>query len=149
MNSIIILNPNGVRRIITPIFTSHQAGGRDFVPGEDKHGKFIACRLDNQVGTKLYGWYVLVSPEDLVIMQRNSWSGNICGSSPFQGFEVRRFIGSGDDRIDFRLNHVIWERTHGSDVARIASVGHPLDLRRDRLMLAPNPNPKKRSAQAA
>ncbi|MDB5264608.1 MAG: hypothetical protein JWN64_179 [Parcubacteria group bacterium] len=118
---------------LTPLFTHAQAIGRDFVKGSDEKGPFVACRLRNRNPSALYGWYVLVSPEDLEVMKEYIWCGNICGKSRQQSIQIRRRRSVAGEVSCMTLNHIIWERMGRSLDGPVCRVDHLLDFRRSNL----------------
>jgi hypothetical protein len=130
---------------LKPIFTRHQLMGRPFVAGNDEHGPYVACHLGTQNPSYLYGWYALVSPEDLPVMKDHTWGGFLTSrKGKFLGVNVRR-----GERIDgvktvFYLGQVIWTRAYHEDPPEmIYRIWHPLDFRRPALSRYPN-DPKRR-----
>jgi hypothetical protein len=132
VKNILILNG----KVITPLFTATQAAKKDFVRGEDVQGPFVACQLNNQSFADLWGWYVLVSPEDLSLMTRYTWCGRISGSL-HKAIAVRRRENIDGQEYDFWLNQEIWTRQTGREIERVWRLGHPLDFRRSNLSSAP------------
>lgn len=122
-------------KIVRPVFTSAQAKGKAFFNGEDTRGEFVACRLDNHWRAQLYGWYILVSPEDVGHVRRYNWCGNICGCKPSQHIEVRRRESIEGVSHSDQLHHDIWERMTGNRPDVIIRTLHPLDFRRQHLAL--------------
>jgi hypothetical protein len=131
MRNILLLNG----KVIRPVFTSAQAHKRAFFRGEDIEGPFVACKLDNRWDAQLYGWYMLVSPEDVDFIKKHSWCGNICGSAGGQHLEVRRREHINGRQFDFLLHHEIWKRMSGVEQKVVFRVGHQLDFRRSNLAL--------------
>jgi len=102
---------------------------------KDAHGPYVAWRLGNRNLSLFYGWYVLISPEDLPLMENYNW----CGNRTNNGIEVRRRETVGGKTYTVLLNRAIWERMHPDDADHYGNVyrqGHPLDFRR--MMLSVN-----------
>lgn len=135
MRNLLFLNANGKKKIVYPVFTAAQAKNRPFAKSEDTRGEFIACRLGNHWGAQLYGWYMLVSPDDIPFVKRYNWCGNICGDSDSQHITVRRRESINGQQQDVLLHHDIWERHTGTSADVIHRIRHPLDFRRDNLSL--------------
>jgi len=131
----IILLGNG--KVLTPIFTAIQARDRAFADGEDKKGPFVACRLDNRSDARLFGWYILVSPEDRSLMLKYSWHGNINGKKNAEKFvEVRRREVIGGKEITVQLTQEIWNQYKGTATEAVMRTGHLLDFRRCNLQIS-------------
>jgi len=127
-------------RVILPVFTNQQALSRTFVYGKDKQGLYVACRLGNRNPSKFYGWYVLVSPEDLALMKEFNWCGTISDSTDgrARGIEIRRRTSVGGIRCSIMLGREIWSRTYAGEVPILVyRLGHPLDFRRVNLSQFP------------
>jgi hypothetical protein len=129
VQDILILNGKPV----APIVRAEKARNRNFFEGNDELGPFVAYKLDNRWNAQLYGWYIFVSPEDLDLMKRFNWCGNICGGKNGQHVEVRRREYIGDQQRDFLLHHEIWERMNGAVPHFVHRIGHQLDFRRQNL----------------
>ena len=119
---------------ITPLITSQQALGRPFVLGEDEHGPYLACRLGNRNPSKMYGWYIFVSPEDRDLVKDIIWGGYLTNKT----ITVRRYEFCNGKRYCIFLNRVVWENLHGSIPKNqcVYHTGHPLDFRRQFLSLS-------------
>jgi len=122
-------------KAIEPIIVGKEVGYRQCVHSEDSHGPYVAWRLGNRNPSRFYGWYVLLSPEDLSLMENYNW----CGNRNPNGIEVRRRETVYGKQYSFLLGRAIWERMNpGLDYGRyVHRLGHPLDFRRTRL--SPNP----------
>jgi len=127
-------------KVILPVFTSQQALSRTFVCGQDEQGPYVACRLANRNPSKFYGWYVLVSPEDLPLMKEFNWCGTTsdCVNGEMRGIEVRRRTSMNGEQCSIMLGREIWVRTYAGEVPIfVYRLGHPLDFRRMNLSQFP------------
>lgn len=127
-------------KVILPVFTSQQALSRTFVHGTDEQGLYVACRLGNRNPSRFYGWYVLVSPEDLPLMKKFNWCGTISDSveGRMRGIEVRRRTSVNGEQSSIMLGREIWARTYAGEAPfMVYRLEHPLDFRRINLSRSP------------
>ena len=127
-------------KVFFPVFTSQQALSRMFVHGKDEQGLYVACRLSNRNPSRFYGWYVLVSPEDLPLMKEFNWCGTISASidGRARGIEIRRRRSVNGKPSSIMLGREIWSRTYAGEVPILVyRLGHPLDFRRVNLSQFP------------
>lgn len=119
---------------ITEIFPAEESREEVFVKGNDEFGKFIAYRLNNKERSPFFGWYILVSPEDLNLMKRHNWCAN-CNN---RGIEIRRKISINGEQICFSLTQDIWREMTGETPKRVYRCApHVLDFRRRHLTAIP------------
>src|SRR3989338_6922348 len=97
-------------KVFFPVFTSQQALSRMFVHGKDEQWLYVACRLSNRNPSRFYGWYVLVSPEDLPLMKEFNWCGTTsdCVNGEMRGIEVRRRTSMNGEQSSIILGTEIW-----------------------------------------
>ena len=115
-------------KVILPIFTNQQALSRTYVHGKDEQGLYVACRLGNRNPSRFYGWYVLVSPEDLQLMKQFIWCGTYSYSinGRASGIEIRRRTSVNGKQNSFMLGREIWSRTYAGEVpVMVYRLGHP------------------------
>lgn len=126
-----VINLDGVE--VAPLFTKRQGIGRPFVLGTDEQGPYVACLLGNRNPSHLYGWYILVSPEDLPLLKKHNWCGNLTGAEGNRSIVVRRRETVDGRQFSILLSHEIWQDIAGIEPLRVCRLGHPLDYRRQNL----------------
>ena len=112
---------------ITEIFSASEGQEEKFLEGKDGWGRYIAYRLDNKKRSPFFGWYILVSSEDLNLMKRHNWCAN-CNN---RGIEIRRKISVNGIQICFSLTQDIWREMTGETAKKVYRCApHVLDFRR-------------------
>jgi hypothetical protein len=123
-------------QVVRPLFTIHQLLGR-LVRRSDECGPYVACLLGNRNPSVLYGWYILVSPEEMLLMKDYNWCGHVSsqGGKP-TAINIRRRENLDGKEHSIPLTTEIWKRVHGAEpMGRVFKLGHPLDFRRPNLSL--------------